>query len=183
MTIQKALDAWRRGSDARWEFAEAAADVVGGYEVGATLSLAEQIKRRVDTVENHAVAWKLWTKVKDYPDAELYRKQLDIGHWIAVARHWRSKKWDEETAFDWLVLARDGGWVVEQLREEISKVYGGKGWKDGYFRVKSSLEKHVVQNERLGMSAEQEALAAELAKIVKQDVLPRLELLCESEKR
>ena len=121
--VADAIGMYRQSDDALWEFALCPAlELVGQNQEGVTIAIAEGIKRSIDTVEGYAKVGKLWSElIRRFPnDSELWRADLYIGHFVAVAKKRFAKAGITLTdAANHLANARVQNWTVERLRDEL----------------------------------------------------------------
>lgn len=59
-----ARQSYRKSNEQRWVFALITSNIVGNYDRGATLGLAEEMNVSVDTVEDHAHAFWVYNKLR-----------------------------------------------------------------------------------------------------------------------
>lgn len=112
----------RRGDGCRWRAAFAAAVVVGRYERGATLALARDLNRSVDSVERLARAavtylalHRLLANVPNLPERlRKLRRELPVSHFERVGRQMQNDMPALE-AFAQLDTAAEGGASAESL--------------------------------------------------------------------
>lgn len=76
---KNACDAYKGADKSRWVAAYWCSGIVGYYERGATLSLANQMGVSVDTVENLAHAYSLYNELRSY-------REYEFSKIVAVAR-------------------------------------------------------------------------------------------------
>lgn len=74
--IERAALSYKRSDDGRWASAFYAARVVGCYQLGATLALANRMGRSVDTVENLAHAYEMYAELRSVPKYRNYVRHL-----------------------------------------------------------------------------------------------------------
>lgn len=65
--IERAANSYKRSDDGRWVAAYFSSRVVGRYELGATIALANRMGRSSDTVENLAHAYAMYSELRAEP--------------------------------------------------------------------------------------------------------------------
>lgn len=113
---------------ARWRFCFYAYKVVGRYEEGATLALADAIRRSVDTVENGAhAAGMYFTLCQLLPrHSRTIRnliRHLDYLHFLRVYRVWKREEFSPMQAMRYLVEAMEQNLSPEKLDMLIDADY------------------------------------------------------------
>lgn len=92
---QRAATAYRRSDKGRWEAALWSAKIVGRYERNATQQLAQFIGVSVDTVENLAHAYEMYSALRSEPEfnykVRMIRQQPHVytAHFVALYKAWK----------------------------------------------------------------------------------------------
>jgi len=136
----KAVQIWNEGKASLFEFCVEASHIVGNYDEGKTIELAERIMRSVSQTQNYAKVGKLWEAlISAYPSqAELLREDLHPSHWLPVSRLWVGELITLEGALQWLILCRKNKWTVEKFRNQLPTV--DKEFQSEYARTVKQLE-------------------------------------------
>lgn len=136
--------AWMRAHTAAWTQAQmgeghlwrsgaACSVIVGKYEHNATLAIAAEMRRSVDTVECRARAVRVYVELSRYirgvSERKYYsiaRRNLSVSHMIVLANAFSKYEFEPRCYFDYLWLAYDGRMSSRELRAKIDEEQGGK---------------------------------------------------------
>ena len=112
----------------RFEFCVKANEVVGKYEEGATIELANKIERSVSTVQNYARVGKMWNKMNPQK-SEIYRDEIKYSFWALLAPLWDNKVIDMQGVYHWMDEKIQNKWTVEKMRGLLPTIDGKSVWK------------------------------------------------------
>jgi hypothetical protein len=131
--MTKAGKLWEAGEQKRFEFSEAAAEVVGSAEPGMpnpqTIALAAEIKRSTSTVYDYAMVGRLWRDMlRRYSSwGEAMRDCVQFGFWRAIAKHY-SKGVSLFVCGTWLQEASTFDGTLEEFRDMLPKPTQSNGF-------------------------------------------------------
>lgn len=118
--IARASDHFWQGNYATWRVCAIAAKVVGCYERGATLELAQAVMRSPDTIGNYAFAWNTFSLLRAnlgdcrmIRELRIMRHRLSYLHFCRLGRKWVREEFNANQAFAYLVQA-----ITENLSPE-----------------------------------------------------------------
>lgn len=114
--VQQAAQSYRKSDKARWISALWCSRVVGKYERGATLGLADDMGLSVDTVEDLAHAYQIFEDLCKLPDARLFVFSCRRAPWIYYS-HFRA-------LYD---ARKDYELTDEQTLQILMDIYQGEG--------------------------------------------------------
>lgn len=136
--IERAALSYKRSDDGRWAAAFFAARVVGRYELGATIKLANRMGKSTDTVENLAHAYMLYAELRADPRyregvREMRRlPYMYYSYWRALYKAKQDYKLTIEQVWDILVdmIHAEGSLHLSHLEQHVRDRFGDRrDWK------------------------------------------------------
>lgn len=149
--IERAAVNYKRSDDGRWVAAFFAARVVGRYELGATIALANRMGRSTDTVENLAHAYDMYLELKNCPKYRQYVRQIRKLPYIYYSyfRSLYKARQDYGLTLDQVMdllvdmVQAEGGLHQRDLDQHIQDKFGDtRTW--AYFGAKAMKQIHVT---------------------------------------
>ena len=140
-----AVTQYMAGSAYRWKSCLAASCIVGRYERGATLALAQDLCISVSQVENLARAGWGWRTFRSYFPIGLaseVRGRLTPTHFSAMFDLWRLYEFDPHDAAGILAECVEHGASVASMRKYVEDTYGSKAadWERRLSRITPQVE-------------------------------------------
>ncbi len=147
--IERAALSYKRSDAGRWAAAYFAAQVVGTYELGATIRLANRMACSTDTVENLAHAYMLYNELRRIPEYRQVMRSMRrlpfmyYSYWRSLYKAKRDYGLTLEQVFKILVdmVQAEGGLRQGDLDKHIQERYGDtRTWH--YFGARAMKEIH-----------------------------------------
>lgn len=132
--VEKAAVSYRKSDKERWRFALWCSRVVGKYDRGATLGLADDVGVSVDTAEINAHSYALFEELCNY-DRGNYRRfvffarrspKIYISHFRALYEAKRDYNLNTKQLLDLLndIVQSEGGISARQVKSHVIQRYG-----------------------------------------------------------
>lgn len=152
--IERAAVSYKRSDDGRWASAFFAARVVGRYELGATIKLANRMGKSVDSVENLAKAYFMYAELRAdprYREGVRKMRKMPYFYYSYFKALWKAKQDYQlslEQIWDILVdlLHAEGTLHLSHLEQHVRDKFGDRrDWT--YWGARTLKEISIMLNQ------------------------------------
>lgn len=149
--IERAAKSYKESDTGRWVAAYFAARVVGTYEYGATIALAERMGRSTDTVEGLAHAYEIYSELREIRKYRYYVQSIRrlpymyYSYWRALYKARQDYSLTLDQVMDILVdmVQAEGGLHQRDLDQHIRDRFGDtRSW--AYYGAKAAHQIHIL---------------------------------------
>lgn len=153
--VSNGMNAYRTADKSHWRFAFFAAHIVGQYDYGATIGMANDMSVDTSTVENHAHAWQMFYDLVCLgPEASRFVRTartlpyIYYSHFKALYEVRNNYKLTNEQCLDLLntIVQAEGEFSARSIEGQVRKRFGdSRDWTFYAQKVQKEISELLKQ--------------------------------------